>query len=169
MEKYLDDEILIVTKTDLKAYITYANKDFLNIVNCKEEEILGKNHNIIRNKDMPKAVFKLLWEKLKKEEEVFAFVKNNTFDNSFYWVYANISPSYDANNKLIGYYSVRRKINENAKDIIINIYKKLLEIEQNSGVIKSYEYLFSLLEKNNICYDEFVIKLQKGEIKDVKF
>jgi len=66
-----------------------------------EEELIGKQHNIIRHPDMPRGVFKLLWDTLAKEQEIFAYVKNMSKDGGFYWVFANVTPSYDQQGKVI--------------------------------------------------------------------
>ncbi|WP_267525392.1 PAS domain-containing protein [Campylobacter sp. MG1] len=158
MEKELDNDTFIITKTDLKGYITYANKAFLDIVNAKENDLLNKAHNIIRHPDMPKAIFRYLWNELKDNKEVFAFVKNKTFDGGYYWVFANISTSYNLEKEPIGYYSVRRAINKNAKDNIINLYANMLKIEKLQGIQASWNYLRDIL--NGLSYDEFVLNLQ---------
>ena len=110
-EYFVNEEDFIVSKTDLKGRITYYNQPFLKIVGATQEQLLHKPHNIIRHPDMPRIVFKLLWERIKAKQEIFAFVKNKSFDGGFYWVFANITASLDANGEIIGYYSVRRKPN----------------------------------------------------------
>lgn len=158
MEKELSKDIFIITKTDLNGNITYANKAFLDIVNANESDLLTKPHNIIRHSDMPKAIFKYLWQELKEQREVFAFIKNKTFDNGFYWVFANISVSYDLDKKPIGYYSIRRAISPKAKEKISVIYQKMLELEKLQGIKYSWNYFQDLL--NGLSYDEFVLNLQ---------
>ena len=93
-QKEIGDEAFITTKTDLKGCITYANRYFLDIVNAKNSDLIGKNHNIVRHPDMPRYVFKLLWDRIKRKEEIFAFVKNITFDGAYYWVFANVTSSH---------------------------------------------------------------------------
>lgn len=158
MEKELSSNDFIVTKTDVKGNITYANKQFLDIVNAKEKNLLNKPHNIVRHPDMPKAIFKYLWQQLKLEKEVFAFVKNKTFDGGYYWVFANISVSYDLSSNVIGYYSVRRKVNPKSKSIIENLYKEMLKIEKTKGVDASFKILEEKLQGKQ--YDEFILNLQ---------
>ena len=97
--KELKDNDFIVSKTDTKGRITYVNKIFIEISEYNEKELLGKPHSIIRHPDMPKSVFKLFWDMIRNGEEVFAFVLNKTKNNNEYWVYANVTPSYD--NKII--------------------------------------------------------------------
>jgi len=117
-EVVLREGEFIVSKTDLKSYITYGNQYFITVSGWKEEELLGKNHNILRHPDMPQSAFKVLYEHIENGKEWFGFVKNLRKDGGYYWVFANISPSYDSNGKMVGYYSVRRKPIDGFKEII---------------------------------------------------
>jgi len=159
-ERVMKDEDFIISKTDLTGKITYCNKIFMEMANLNEFELLGKPHNIIRHPDMPKAIFKLLWEKVENKEEIFAYVKNLSSDGSFYWVFANITASCDHNDNIIGYYSVRRKPNPKALDIIIPLYSQMLKIEQEKGMNESLEYLNNILKKERLSYAEFITKIQ---------
>jgi hypothetical protein len=133
----------------------------LNIVGASEQEILGKPHNIIRHPDMPRIVFKLLWDKVKNKEEIFAYVKNLSFDGGYYWVYANVTASTDPSGKIIGYYSVRRKANPKALEIIQPLYAKLLELEKTGGMEASQAYLTDVLNQKGVSYEEFSNTLQR--------
>jgi PAS domain S-box-containing protein len=159
-ETKLESNDFIVSKTDSKGKITYCNEIFMSIAGYKEEELMGKNHNIIRHPDMPKVAFKLAWELIQNGKEFFGFVKNMKKDGGFYWVFANITPDYDENQHIIGYTSVRRKPNENAIETIIPLYKKLLELEMASGIKTSEEFLSDFLIQNNTNYDDLIISLQ---------
>ena len=86
------DNILIVSKTDLRGNITYANRHFMRISNFPEAALLGKPHNIIRHSDMPRGVYYAMWKTLKAKQEFFGFVKNLTADGDYYWVFANVTP-----------------------------------------------------------------------------
>ena len=85
------DEIL-VTQTDLKGKITYANDAFVAISGYSREELIGANHNIVRHPDMPPAAFEDLWQTLKAGKPWTALVKNRTKSGDYYWVEANITP-----------------------------------------------------------------------------
>ncbi|MBD3797291.1 MAG: PAS domain-containing protein [Campylobacterales bacterium] len=160
MEKHLDENDFIVSKTDTKGVITYANRIFMSMGEYSEAELLGKPHNIIRHPAMPKAVFKLLWDKIKNKEEVFAYVLNQTKNKNDYWVFANVTPSFDNNGNIIGYLSVRRKPNPSALEIIKPVYTKMLEIEKSQGVDASFRYLENILADKGVSYDEFIISIQ---------
>ena len=160
MLKEMGDNDFIVSKTDLEGRITYCNKIFMNMAEYTEEELLGKAHSIIRHKDMPKAVFKFLWDTIPTKQEVFAYVINRTKNGNDYWVYANITASLDDRGNVIGYYSVRRKPNPEAIKVIHPIYLAMLEAEKKGGMDASFKMLVELLESKGVSYAELIISLQ---------
>jgi PAS domain S-box-containing protein len=161
MERKMNENDFIVSKTDLKGKITYCNRIFIEMAEYTEEELLGAPHNIIRHPDMPKAVFQLLWDRIQKKEEVFAFVLNQTKNKNDYWVFANVTASLDVRGNIIGYYSVRRKPNPKAIEIIKPLYAQMLQAERSGGVSASSKILTDLLEKKGMSYDELIIAIQK--------
>ncbi len=154
----------IVSKTDLTGRITYGNQIFQEFAGYSEKELLGRQHNIIRHPDMPRAVFQLLWDTLKAGSEIFAYVKNLASDGSFYWVFANVTPSYSPAGDLIGYFSVRRKPRPEAIKIVDGLYKAMLVEEQKAGprdaIAASTKILASLLNDKGVSYEELVLDLQ---------
>ncbi len=165
-ELVMRDEDFIVSKTDLKGRITYANQVFIEFSGFHESEFIGKQHNVIRHPDMPRAVFKMLWDRIQSGQEIFAYVKNICKDGSFYWVLANVTPSFDASGKVVGYYSVRRKPNPKAVRIVHEIYKRMLAEEQRAGardaIDASTRYLNGLLAEKGVSYEQFVLELQSA-------
>ena len=161
MERKLGENDFIVSKTDTKGRITYCNKIFMDLAEYREEELLGKPHSIIRHEKMPKAVFKLLWQRIQNREEIFAFVINKTKNANYYWVFANVTTSLDNAGNIIGYYSVRRRPNPDAVKVIEALYNKMLEVEKRSGVEASTKILTDLLAEKGVSYDELIISLQK--------
>ncbi|MEA3512802.1 MAG: HD domain-containing protein [Campylobacterota bacterium] len=117
------DKNVIFSSTDTKGIITDVSEAFCKISGYTKEELIGKNHNIIRHPDMTKEAFKYLWDELEKGNKVNLEVKNLKKDNTFYWVDAEFEPEYK-NGKIIGYSAVReditskKEINEIQKDII---------------------------------------------------
>ncbi|WP_067173462.1 PAS domain-containing protein [Sulfurospirillum sp. UCH001] len=160
-EHSVSADAFLVSKTDIHGKITYCNEPFMKIVGASEQELLGKPHNIIRHPDMPRIVFKLLWDKVKNKEEIFAYVKNLSFDGGHYWVYANVTASTDPSGKIIGYYSVRRKANPKALEIIQPLYAKLLELEKTGGMEASQAYLTDVLNQKGVSYEELSNTLQR--------
>lgn len=119
-----DDEILI-SSTDLKGIITFANDAFCNVAGFKKEELIGKPHNIIRHPDMPKIAFEDLWNVIRSGKLWQGIVCNRNSSGENYWVIATVFPCYE-NEKIVGYISVRGK----PTDVLINTakeaYRKLL-------------------------------------------
>jgi PAS domain S-box-containing protein len=161
VESVVSADAFLVSKTDIKGKITYCNPPFMKLAGFSEQELLGKPHNIVRHPDMPKIIFKLLWQCIQNKEEIFAYVKNMSKDGGYYWVYANVTASLDERGNIVGYYSVRRKANSKALDIIIPLYDKLLSIEKSGGMEASYAYLEELLEEKGVSYEEFSNNLQR--------
>jgi len=154
------DGELIVSKTDTKGKITYGNKLFMELAKYTESELIGASHNIVRHPDMPKTIFWLLWEKIQNGKEIFAYVKNLSGDGSYYWVIANVTPSFDSKGNIIGYYSVRRKPKkETIKDKVIPLYRELLEIEKSGGLEAGKKHINELLTKGGQSYEEFIFSL----------
>ena len=160
-ERQVSADAFLVSKTDTKGKITYCNIPFAQIVGAKGNELIGKPHNIVRHPDMPRVVFKILWEYVKNKKEVFAYVKSKSLDGSFYWVFANVTASLDQSGNIIGYYSVRRKPNPKALEVIIPLYRQLLEAEKSGGLEASSRLLESFLQKKNKSYDELMNDLQR--------
>ena len=156
----LGNNDFLVSKTDLKGRITYCNQIFMKVAGYSESELLRKPHNIVRHPDMPRIIFKLLWDRIQNKEEIFAYVKNKTKNGGYYWVYANVTASVDDRGNIIGYYSVRRKVNDQALPVIEDLYAKLLQAEARGGMKASQKYLNNLLKEKGVSYDEFVTSLQ---------
>jgi len=105
-ERFLDPARPIVTKTDLKGAITYANRAFIDISGYTEEELLGRNHNVVRHPDMPPVAFADLWDTIKEGKPWRGLVKNRAKNGDFYWVEAYVTPVTE-HGKVVGYISVR--------------------------------------------------------------
>jgi len=161
MIRELNENDFIVSKTDTKGRLTYVNKIFIDMAEYDEEDLLGKPHNIVRHPDMPKTVFKLLWNRIQNKEEIFAYVINKTRNGNAYWVYANVTASLDDRGNIIGYYSVRRKPNPEALNIIKPLYAEMLQAERSGGIAAGEKILNDSIAKEGVTYDEFIISIQK--------
>jgi methyl-accepting chemotaxis protein len=115
---------ILVTRTDLKGIITYANDAFVEISGFTREELIGKNHNMVRHPDMPPAAFEDLWDTVKKGQPWTAPVKNRTKQGDFYWVEANVTPVFK-NGKVSEYLSVRYAPSRQQINEAEEIYQKL--------------------------------------------
>ncbi|MGD2119926.1 MAG: methyl-accepting chemotaxis protein, partial [Chromatiales bacterium] len=99
---------MLVSKTDLKGALTFANKDFVEISGFTHAELIGNNHNMVRHPDMPPAAFKDLWDTVKSGRSWSGLVKNRAKNGDFYWVRANVTPIYK-NGQIVEYMSVRTR------------------------------------------------------------
>ncbi|MDV7340681.1 PAS domain-containing protein [Terasakiella sp. A23] len=157
---------IIVSKTDTKGIITYANDVFLKIADYKEHEVIGKPHKLIRHPEMPRCIFKLLWDTITAGEELFAYVLNQTKYGDYYWVLAHVTPTLDTDNNIIGFHSNRRAPNPEAIKIIQPLYRHLKQIEDaqsssKEGLEQSFNMLIQLMEEQEMRYDMFMYKLQQ--------
>lgn len=163
VERVMREKDLIFSRTDPKGKITYANKIFVEFSGYSEDELLGSQHNIIRHPDMPRAIFKLLWDKIQNKQECVAYVKNMSRDGGYYWVYATVTPSFEENGDLKGYTSWRGKPKDSGLAIIEPIYAQMLEAEKQAGAAKAIEasskILNDLLQAKGMSYDEFVMSI----------
>lgn len=164
VERFFDDDEVIVSKTDIPGRITYANRVFQRVAGYDEAELMGAPHSIVRHPDMPRCVFKLLWDTLAAEQEIFAYVINRARNGDHYWVFAHVTPSYDAAGKVIGYHSSRRVPERRAVEAVIPLYKTLRDIEaghadRKQGMAASFAAVVDLLRSSGVSYDEFVFSL----------
>ncbi|MBL8708421.1 MAG: PAS domain-containing protein [Rhodospirillaceae bacterium] len=163
-EVKFDRDDIIVSKTDTKGMLIYVNQTFLDISGYSETELLGQPHSMIRHPDMPRCIFKLLWDRLQSGKEIFAYVKNMTKSGDYYWVLAHATPSVTISGDTAGYHSNRRVPERKAVDTVISLYRSLKEIEdresdRRSGLDKSWQHLNATLQQKGIGYDEFVLSL----------
>ncbi|HEX4918964.1 MAG TPA: PAS domain-containing methyl-accepting chemotaxis protein [Limnobacter sp.] len=126
-ERLLDPKIPIVTKTDLKGRITYANPAFVEISGFTLDELMGQPHNVVRHPDMPRDAFKDLWDTVRRDEPWKGLVKNRCKDGGYYWVDAYVTPL-TQNGQKIGYMSVRSKPSDVQKHEAEALYRAV-----NSG------------------------------------
>ena len=161
IERSLGDADFIVTKTDAKGRITYANRIFIALAGYSETELLGSQHNIIRHPDMPRSVFKLLWETIGAGQEFIGYVKNMAKDGSFYWVLATVTPDRDAQRTITGYTSVRRKPRPEAVKAASALYQNMLAAVRSAGTRDAIDAGAAVLRTamNGKSYEQFVLAL----------
>ncbi len=153
--------------TDLKGIILSGNDIFERVSKYSMEELIGSPHNIVRHPDMPKAVFKLLWDYIQSGRPIVAYVKNMAKDGSYYWVLATVMPVKDETGKIKEYISIRIKPTSPYFSIIPQLYKNMLEAEKDGGIETSYKVLMDSLQVLNFeNYDEFMKDALIAEIKN---
>ncbi len=124
-EIILDDSDILISATDEKGRINFANNKFYEVAEYERGELLNKPHNIIRHPDMPKAAFKDLWEVIESGNLWVGIVMNKSKSAKHYWVKALVFPCY-LNKKIIGFISVRKKPSLIEVQMAKEAYRKLL-------------------------------------------
>ena len=159
-EVKMKPEDMIVSKTDIKGHITYCNDAFMEFAGYYEEELLGTSHNLIRHPDMPRSIFRLLWNNLQAEEEFFGFIKNMGKDGSFYWTYGNVFLNFGTENNLLSYMSVCRYPPPEGIEFFQTIYQQMIDVEsQHEDSGKGMDASLNLLQEavsEKGGYDEYV-------------
>ena len=164
-ERLFGKDEIIVSKTDLKGHIIYANRLFMKLADMDEKKLMGAPHSIIRHPEMPRCVFKLLWDTVQAKREIFAYVVNRSLNGDHYWVLAHVTPSFDGSGSVNGYHSNRRVPDRRIlNDTVIPLYKKLLDEEKRhrngkDGMNNAYNMLLGLLKEKGLGYDEFIFSL----------
>jgi len=164
-ERFFPEKDIIVSKTNLKGHITYVNQTFMTISGFSLHELLGAPHNVVRHPSMPRSVFKLLWDTLEAERELFAYLINRCKKGDHYWVLAHVTPSRDAAGKVIGYHSNRRVPNRDVlQGTIMPLYEQLLKEEnkhadRKAGLQAGANLLTEIANRENKSYEEFILGL----------
>lgn len=165
LERFLAEDELIVSKTDGKGRIRYANQTFQQISRYRESELLGRPHGLVRHPQMPACVFRLLWRELEAGREVFAHVLNLAKDGAHYWVFAHVTPSYDAAGVAVGYHSNRRAPSRAALGEIEPLYRALRNLELEAptpeqGIERSLAELLAALDRASMGLNRFALSLE---------
>ncbi|MGY1642217.1 PAS domain-containing protein [Geodermatophilus sp. SYSU D00703] len=160
-ERTFRPDELIVSKTDPRGVITYANDVFLRVSGYGLDEVVGRPHNLIRHPEMPRAVFALLWSTLAEGRELFAYINNLASDGAHYWVLAHVTPSYGPDGRVVGYHSNRRRPAPGAIRRVTPLYQQLLAEERRhpnakAAVAASSRLLDELVTAQAGSYEEFV-------------
>jgi PAS domain S-box-containing protein len=167
-EKLFPASELIVSKTDLRGRMTYVNQLFCEMAGYGEAQLIGQPHSLIRHPDMPRSVFKLLWDTIEDRREIFAYVKNMARDGDHYWVFAHVTPSYDLSGNIAGYHSNRRAPSPDLiKHTIAPLYADVLAIEQRhvngkDAVAAGYQALTDFVASQKVSYDELMFSLKSA-------
>lgn len=164
VERTFGEDEIIVSKTDPTGVITYANQVFVRVSGYTESELLGQQHNLVRHRDMPRCVFKLLWDTLRAGREIFAYVVNQAKNGDHYWVLAHVTPTFGAEGEIVGYHSNRRKPRQEAVEKAAALYEALRQEEERfsshkEGMAAAGAVLAATLQEAGVEYDEFAFSL----------
>ncbi|WP_456486086.1 PAS domain-containing protein [Hydrogenimonas sp.] len=164
IETEVPENEVIISRTDLKGIITYVNETFAKISGYDTEELIGKPHNILRHPDMPRSVFKDLWETIQKGENWSGYVKNMRKDRGYYWVFAEISGVYK-NGELVEYKSIRSPVPKEKRIEMQNIYDDMRWANGENVRMVSYlpfetfEKLERAADKNKMSVEAYIDSL----------
>lgn len=161
LEQEVKSVDIVVSKADEKGNITYGNPIFMKLSKYSQGELLDHPHAMLRHPDMPKIIFKFLWDNIQAGKEVKAFVKNLAKDGSFYWVLAHVKASTNPDGSFRNYTSTRRGMSSAARVIIEPLYEKLLEAEKNGGMETALSILEAFLKDRGDTLDTFNDAMQK--------
>ncbi|MBC7906233.1 MAG: PAS domain-containing protein [Rhodospirillaceae bacterium] len=164
VERTFGSDEIIVSKTDTKGRIIYANEVFLHLAGYAERDIIGQPHSIIRHPNMPRCVFKLLWDTISAGKECFAYVLNRSKNGDHYWVLAHVTPTFDSSGTIVSYHSNRRNPRRDAVAKVKALYEELLAVEarhddRKVGMEAGFKALVDKLQALGVPYDEFVFAL----------
>jgi PAS domain-containing protein len=163
-ESAFADGELIVTKTDTKARITYANEVFLRVSRLSVAEALGQPHSLIRHPLMPRSVFRLMWQTIEARGEFFGYVRNLATNGDHYWVFAHVTASLGAAGEVVGYHSNRRKPDAAQVARIEPIYARLLAEEARhedgrAGLQAGSKLFDGMLREKGLTYERFAFSI----------
>lgn len=164
VERTFPDADIIVSKTDPRGLMTYVNDVFIRLSGYAERELIGKPHSIIRHPEMPRCIFRLLWETISSGNEIFAYVNNRCKNGDNYWVLAHVTPTFDEDGQIIGYHSNRRCPRREAIATISRIYERLLDEERAqtsnlAAVEAGLKLLNETISATGKTYDEFILSV----------
>jgi PAS domain S-box-containing protein len=163
-ERTFAENEIIVSKTDTKGRLTYVNDVFLTVSGFTEAELIGQPHSLIRHPEMPRCVFKLLWDTIASGKELFAYVVNLSKNGDHYWVLAHVTPDFGPDGQVAGYHSNRRVPRREALAKVQPLYQSLLKIEaaasdRKQGMEAAFAALVDQLKREGKPYAEFVLGL----------
>nr|WP_321462313.1 PAS domain-containing protein [uncultured Cohaesibacter sp.] len=165
IERLYDDTQILVSRTDKDGYITYCNEYFRDITGYEDRSLLGQPHNCLRHPEMPRSIFKLLWDDLEAQTDAFAYMLNMASNGDHFWAFTHITPSKDETGEVVGYEASRRVPNRTTlREVIEPLYKELHDIEsrfddEEEGLKAGSEHLASLLNEKSTSYRRFVLSL----------
>ncbi len=151
----------ILSKTDTRGNIISANSNLYDISGYSEKELLGRQHNILRHPDMPKAIFHLMWRYLLSGREIMVVMKNLTKSGEYYWVVADLKPRFNEKGTIVAFSSFQKFATDDIVYEIEELYEVMLRIEKVHGMRASGEYLEGFLEERKVTYDGYIYELIK--------
>jgi PAS domain S-box-containing protein len=156
-----DKTKILMSKTNAEGIIEYVNEVFLAVSGYESSELIDKPHSVVRHPDMPKVIFKLLWDELKEKKPTTIISKNLAKSGKYYWVGIDFKVTEKPNGELTFIANQKGLDNELINKIIDPLYKKLLEIEKKSGEKSSENFLIGYLEERKRSFEDYFLNLIK--------
>jgi PAS domain S-box-containing protein len=159
--KTFSPDQIIVSKTDPQGRITYVNDVFIDVSEYGEDELLGAAHSIVRHPDMPRSLYKFMWERIQQGHEIFAYIVNLCKHGDHYWVFAHVTPTFGGDGTIVGYHSNRRTAAERSIATAEGLYARLRDVEaqharKTDAAQAGYAELQRIIDQAGRSYDEFV-------------
>ena len=155
-----DKSKVLISETDVAGTITKVNDVFWNVSHYSESELIGQPHNLIRHPDMPRLVFKLLWDNLKIGNNFVGVIKNLAKTGEYYWVVTDFEMRRDGMGNITHYIGRRKAVPQGAIDnYLAPFYESLLKMEKIGGVELSSRFFKNYLSKQGKDYIDFVISV----------
>ena len=132
-KKYSGDPM--ITETDTKGILTYANRRFCDFTGFSRRELVGMPHSIMRHPDIPKGVYKAMWEIISQKKVWRGYLKSLCRDGSYYWALVYIQPKLDGMGNIKGFIASRRDAYPEA---IMEVSKKYRELQEDTHIDDPY-------------------------------
>ena len=163
LERYvaLVDANVIISSTDLEGTITEVSEAFCRISGYTKEELIGKNHNIVRHEEMPDSLYKELWEVISEDKSWHGEMKNRRKDGGEYWVDAVISPRYNEDGDKIGYIAIRQDITNQKHIEELSITDRLTGIYNRLKLDEFFEHQLNFVKRHNEPFSIIITDIDK--------
>lgn len=171
----IDEEVIwdkrstLMSRTNKHGHIMASNEAFQEVSGYTEAELYNQPHSLIRHPDMPKVVFKILWENLKGRQNFHAIIKNLSKSGKYYWVITNFEIIRNEKDEIIAFVSYRKALPKSLiNEHIAPLYERLLKIEKANGMEVSERYFKGFLEDRKTTYDKFIRTLLKENAEEIR-
>lgn len=155
----LDKSKTLVSITDKSGKIEYCSDEFVELSGFDTVSLIGHQHNIMRHEDMPKTLYKYIWNRLENEEELSAVIKNYNKNGDFYWSRIDFLMRRDDDGNVIGYRANRTSASKKAIDTLIPLYERLIYLEENTDSDLAMNFFLGYFSRRDTDYDGFIEKL----------
>ncbi len=171
----VDEEVIwdkrstLMSRTNKHGHIMASNEVFQEVSGYTEAELYNQPHSLIRHPDMPKVVFKILWENLKGRQNFHAIIKNLSKSGKYYWVITNFEIIRNEKDEITAFVSYRKALPKSLiNEHIAPLYERLLKIEKANGMEVSERYFKGFLEDRKTTYDKFIRTLLKENAEEIR-